>query len=78
MQLFAASAAYRNQICFFQNGKMLRDRLAGHFQPLAQLAQGLAIPAVEPIQQLPTICIGQSAKHSIVIHAGDMEPFGYS
>jgi len=56
---------------------MLRDCLAGHVQPLAQLAQGLAIPAVQPIQQLPTICIGQSAKHSIVIHAGDMEPFGY-
>jgi hypothetical protein len=32
---------------------------------------------VQPIQQPPAARIGQSAKHSIVIHAGNMEPFGY-
>ena len=56
---------------------MLRDRLARHVQPLAQLAQRLTIPLVQPVQQLPAARIGQRAKHSIVIHAGDTEPFGY-
>ena len=48
---------------------MLGDRLAGHLQPLAQLAQRLTIPVVQPIQQLPTVCIGQSAKHGVLFHA---------
>ena len=54
---------------------MLRDRLAGHVQPLAQLAKRLAVPLVQPVQQLPAARIRQSAKHSIV-HAGNMEPRG--
>jgi hypothetical protein len=36
---------------------------------LAQLAERLAIPLVQPVQQLPPARIGQSAKHSILIHA---------
>jgi hypothetical protein len=56
---------------------MLRDRLAGHVQPLAQLAKRLTIPVVQPIQQLPTVCVGQSAKHSVLIHAVNREPRGY-
>jgi hypothetical protein len=56
---------------------MLRDRLAGHVQSLAQLAERLPISAVQPIQQLPTASIGQSAKHSVVAHAGNREPVGY-
>src|SRR5580704_154761 len=77
VQLFSALPLPGHEIGLLEYRQMLRDRLAGHAQPLAQLAQRLAIPAVQPIQQLPTICIGQSAKHSIVIHAGNMEPFGY-
>src|SRR5580704_5541183 len=77
VQLFSALPFPGPEIGRRENRQMLRDRLAGHAQPLAQLAQRLAIPAVQPIQQLPTICIGQSAKHSIVIHAGNMEPIGY-
>src|ERR1700726_16498 len=77
VQLFSALPFPGHEIGLLENRQMLRDRLAGHVQPLAQLAKRLAIPAVQPIEQLPTICIGQSAKHSIVIHAGNMEPFGY-
>jgi hypothetical protein len=54
---------------------MLRDRLARHVQPPTQLAKRLAIPLMQPIQQPPAARIGQSAKHSILIHASNMEPF---
>jgi hypothetical protein len=56
---------------------MLLDRLASHLQPLAQFAKRLAIPAVQPVEQLPAARIGQSAKHDVIVHAGNMEPFGY-
>ncbi len=55
---------------------MLRYRLAGHVQPLAQLAKRLAILLMQPVQHLPAACIGQSAKHSVLIHASNMEPYG--
>jgi len=56
---------------------MLRDRLTGHVQPLAKLAKPLAILPVQPVQQLPAASVGQSAKHSVLIHANNMEPCGY-
>src|SRR5271163_3843437 len=55
---------------------MLRDCLAGHVQPLAQLAKRPAILQVQSIQQLPAARIGQSAKHSILIHAVNRELLG--
>ena len=55
---------------------MFRDRLPGHFEPLTQLAKRLAISALQPIQQLPAARIAEKPKHSIVIHAGNMEPCG--
>ena len=30
---------------------------------------------MQPIQQPPAACIGQSAKHSVLFHASNMEPF---
>ncbi len=55
---------------------MLGHRLTRHLQPLAQLAQRLTIPPVQPVQQLPAARIGQGPKHSVVVHADNMEPFG--
>ena len=78
MQLFSALPLPGHEILsLLQYRQMLRNRLAGHVEPLAQLAKRLAIPAMQPVQQPPAARIGRSAKHSIVIHAGDMEPFGY-
>jgi hypothetical protein len=56
---------------------MLGDRLTGHLQPLAQLAERLTIPVVQPIQQLPTVGVGQGAKHNVLIHEVNREPNGY-
>jgi len=55
---------------------MFRDRLAGHVEPSANLAKRLAVPPVQPIQQSPAAGIGQSAKHNVLIHPGDMELLG--
>jgi hypothetical protein len=44
---------------------------------LAQLTKRLPIIPVQPVQQLPAACISQSAKHRILTHDNDMEPFGY-
>jgi hypothetical protein len=76
VQFFSALPLPGHEISLRENRQMFRDRLPGHFEPLTQLAKPLAIPAVQPVQQLPAARIGQSAKHSIVIHAGDMEPYG--
>src|SRR3984893_10156472 len=70
VHLFSPLPFPGHEIGLLENRQMLRDRLAGHAQPLAQLAQRLAIPAVQPLPQPPAARIGQSAKHSIVIHAG--------
>src|ERR1700756_1419396 len=77
VQLFTAVPLPGYEIGFLKNRQMLRDRLAGHVEPLAQLAERLAIPALQSIQQLPAARVGQSAKYSILIHAGNMEPLGY-
>src|SRR6516162_1221700 len=58
---FAALPLPGHEVSLLENGQMLRDRLAGHVESLAQLAKRLTIPAVQPIQQPPTARIGQSA-----------------
>jgi hypothetical protein len=50
MQLFPAVPPPRDEIGLHENRQMLRDRLAGHIQPPAQLAKRPTIPAVQPIQ----------------------------
>ena len=76
MKFFPTLPLPGDEIGLLENRQMFRDRLARHVQPPAQLAQRLAIPLVQPIQQLPSARIGQSTKHSIIIHASNMEPFG--
>jgi len=55
---------------------MLGDGLACHIQTLAKVTERLTVLLVQSIQQLPTASIGQGAKHSVLIHAAYMEPFG--
>jgi hypothetical protein len=54
---------------------MLGDCLARHVQPLAKVAERLAILPVQPVQQLPTACVCQSAKYGVVIHLHYTQPF---
>jgi hypothetical protein len=77
VQLFPAVPFPGDEIGLLEDRQMLRDCLAGHLQPLAQFTKRLAISAVQPIQQPPTASIGQSAKHNVLFHASNMEPFGY-
>ena len=47
---------------------MLGDGLARHVEPLAELAERLAVLAVQPVEEAPAACVGQGAKDRIVIH----------
>ena len=76
MQFFPAVPLPGDEIGLLENRQMFRDRLVAHVEPPAQLAKRLTVLAVQPIQELPAARIGQSPKHCIVIHAGNMEPFG--
>src|SRR6516165_5601642 len=53
VQFFTTVPPPGHEIGLLKNRQMLRDRLAGHVQSLAQLAKRLTISAVQPIQQLP-------------------------
>src|SRR5262245_11961525 len=77
MELLAALALRRQQVGLLEDAEMLRHRLAGHVESLAQLAQRLAVLASEAVQQLATARIRQRAEHSIVvIHPPNMQPDG--
>src|SRR5215831_17449597 len=77
MELLAALALRRQQVGLLESGEMLRHRLPGHVESLAQLAQRLAVLASEAVQQLATARIRQRAEDSIVvIHPPNMQPDG--
>ncbi len=76
MQLFAAIAAHRNQVCLFQDEKMLRYRLAAHCHAPTQLAHVLATSGVQPIEEVAPIRVGEGAKHTVVIHRINIQPSG--
>jgi len=46
---------------------MLRHGLSCHVESLAQVAERLAIPLMQPIQQPPAARIGQSPENSVII-----------
>src|SRR5262249_23694329 len=77
VQLLPTLTLEGHEVCLLENRQMLGHSLTRHLQPLAQLAQRLAILPVQPVQQLPAARIGQGPKYSVVIHVYNMEPFGY-
>ena len=66
--LLAALPPPGDEVRCFEDGEVLGHRLAGHIQAAAQLAQGLAVLHVQPIQQLPAARIGQRTKDRIIVH----------
>src|SRR5258708_40123829 len=59
VELLSAEALPRNEVRFLEDRQVLGDGLAGHVQPLAQLAERLSVLAMQPIQQLSAAWIGQ-------------------
>ena len=55
---------------------MLRHCLACHVEPVAQFAQGLPTPLMQPVQQLAAACIRERAKDCVIVPADIMQPFG--
>jgi hypothetical protein len=76
MQLFMPAPLRDDELCLFENGKMLRHRLPRHVEAFAQLAQGLFIPGMDAVQQLPPDRIGQNAEHRNHTHAANMQLMG--
>jgi len=77
VQLFAALPLPGDKICLLKNRQVFGNGLACHVEPLAKLGQRLAIPPVQPVEQVPAACISQSMEHSVVIFGHNTEPFGY-
>src|SRR5262245_7416137 len=67
MQLLATLALRRQQVCFLENGEMLRHRLAAHVEPAAQLTQRLAVLPPQAVQEPPAAWIRESAEDRVVI-----------
>ena len=77
VQLFAALPLPGDKICLLKHPQVFGNGLACHVEPVAKLAQRLAIPLVQPVEQVSPACISQSMEHSVVIIAHNTEPFGY-
>ena len=76
MQFFAAVPAARHQVRALEDRQVLRHCLACHVEPVAQFAQRLPAPSMQPVQQLAAACIGERAKDGVIVHADIMQPFG--
>ena len=74
MKFLAAAFLRHDEICRFQNCDVLRYRLSRHVLLLAKLAQRLAVPGTETIQQLPPHRIGKRAEYRIHAHGDNMQP----
>ena len=66
MQLLPALADGGHQAGGFEDGEVLAHRLAGHAEPVAELAQVLALAGLQPVEQLAPTGVGQGAEH--VVH----------
>ncbi len=58
----------RHEIGLLENGKMFRDRLACHAQPLAKLSERLSILQVKLVEELATACVRQCSKNGVIAH----------
>ena len=56
---------------------MLADRLPGHVEPRAELAQGLAVAGVEAVEQQAAVRVGERPEHLVhlieAVRSGDDE-----
>src|SRR5689334_9718992 len=75
VQLLAAGFARGDEARVLQNPKVLGHRLARHGEPVAELAQGLAIAGVKPVEQQASRMISQRAK-DLVHAANNRQPKG--
>src|SRR5438309_2634155 len=69
VQLLAAAPDRDHEVGVLEQRQMLGHCLTRHVQVLAQLAQGLAVVAVQPIQELPTAWISQCPEDLVRVHA---------
>ena len=71
VKLLAALALVRDQVRLREDRQVLCHRLTRHPQSLAQLAQCLATPRVQAIQQLAAAGVSQGPKNSLLAQDDD-------
>jgi len=65
VQLLPAVPHGGDQVRLFQDRQVLADRLPGHIEPGAQLAQRLPGPLVQAVEQPPAAGVSQRPEHLI-------------
>ena len=76
VQLLPAPPHGRDQVGGLQDPQVFAHRLAGHGQPDAQLAERLALPGVEAVEQLAPAGIGQRLEHLVHVSVSVLQPSG--
>ena len=59
VELLPAAADGRDEVGRLEDREVLAHRLAGHVQPCAELAERLAVPFVQAVEQEPPARVGQ-------------------
>ena len=65
MELLPATADGGDEVGRLEHGQVLAHGLPGHVQSRAELAQRLAVPLVEAVEQEPPARIGQRPEGSV-------------
>jgi hypothetical protein len=66
-----------DQVRRLQHGEVLGSRLARHVQGAAQVTERLAVPLVQPIEQLPSRRVSQRLEHQgqVLGHGSIMQAY---
>ncbi|GAB7522993.1 hypothetical protein PBS_19770 [Paraburkholderia sp. 2C] len=60
----------------FELREVLRDGLARHGKPFAELNQRLAVALMEPVEQQAAARVGKGTKNGVVVHVDNRQLFG--
>jgi hypothetical protein len=65
VELLPPAANGGDEIGRLEDGEVLADRLPGHVEPGAELAQGLSVADVQAVEQLPATRVGKRLEHLV-------------
>jgi hypothetical protein len=65
VELHPPAANGGDEIGCFEKGQVFAHRLPGHVEPGAELAQGLSVPRIQAVEQLPATRVGKRLEHCV-------------
>ena len=68
VELLSTASLRDDEVRFFENSEMLHDRLARYVVPLAEVAERLPVPCVEPVEEAATNGIGKRSEDTVHTH----------